>query len=297
MSEIKYLNRYSGEIETEAIYGEAYLRWTYESSLGKIALWVLLRRAFFSVWYGWRMSRAVSRNRVAPFIKNFSLDTGEFEAEADSYETFNDFFYRRLKPEARPLVGDERSVAFAADGRHFAIRNIDETQTIYAKGQRFSVEGLLGDQGLARAFAGGCAIISRLCPVDYHRFHSPVSGRIVSQQLIGGDLYSVNPIALSQKIDYLWRNKRILTIIDTEKFGRVAYVAIGATCVGSIRMTAQAETSIEKGDELGFFEFGGSCVITVYESGKIELAEDLSYAAQRGWELYAQVRDESARGF
>ena len=263
--------------------------------MGQLALWILLRRGFFSAWYGWRMSRAVSRSRVAPFIKTFALDTKEFLDAEDSYKTFNDFFYRHLKPEARPLVGDEKSVVFGADGRHFGIQNVSTIDTIYAKGQGFSVNELLGNSKLASKFEGGTAIISRLCPVDYHRYHSPVTGKVVSQKLIEGGLYSVNPIALSQKIDYLWRNKRILNLIDTADLGQVAYIAVGATCVGSIKMTAKEGGSVEKGGELGYFEFGGSCVITLFEPGKVELSEDLLYAASRGLELYAQVRDEAGR--
>lgn len=296
MSAIKFLNRYTKAVEEEQVYGEAYLRWTYETTLGKIALWILLRRAFFSAWYGWRMSSAKSRSRIEPFIESYGLDENDFLESTEAYQSFNDFFYRKLKPEARPLIGDTtNAIAFPADGRHFGMQDISKVKTIYAKGQSFSVSGLLGDPDLAKAFESGSVIVSRLCPVDYHRYHSPVSGKIIQQQVIGGHLYSVSPIALSQQIDYLWRNTRVLTLLDCGDLGHVAFVAIGATCVGSIKMTAQEGDVVSRGDELGFFEFGGSCVISVFQPGKVALEPDLVSAAEQGMELYARVNDLAAK--
>ncbi|MCH6256199.1 phosphatidylserine decarboxylase [Puniceicoccaceae bacterium K14] len=294
MPAIKFINRYTQAVEEEKVYGESYLRWTYESALGKIALWILLRRAFFSAWYGWRMSAPKSTARIDPFIENYGLDEREFLESKKTFRHFNDFFYRKLKSEARPIVGDEDSaISFPADGRHFGMQNVSQVERIYAKGQAFSVGSLLGDFALAETFAGGTAIISRLCPVDYHRYHSPVSGKIVEQKIIGGHLYSVSPIALSQKIDYLWRNTRVLTILDCGNLGQVAFVAIGATCVGSIKMTAKVGDFVSRGGELGFFEFGGSCVISVFQPGKVKLASDLVEAANSGLELYAKVNDRA----
>lgn len=295
MSAIKFLNRYTNEVEEEQVYGEAYLRWTYETNLGKMALWLLLRRSFFSAWYGWRMSSKKSRERIEPFIESYGLDEGDFLESKDSYQSFNDFFYRKLKPEARPLLGGEGAIAFPADGRHFGMQDVSKMEAIYAKGQCFSVAGLLGDELLAKRFEGGSVIISRLCPVDYHRYHSPVAGTLVKQSVIGGELYSVSPIALSQKIDYLWKNTRVLNLLDCGELGQVAFVAIGATCVGSIKMTAAEGDTVAPGDELGFFEFGGSCVITLFQPGKVKLEKDLAEAGDKGMELYARVNDLAAK--
>ena len=118
-------------------------------------------------------------------------------------------------------------------------------------------------------------LISRLCPVDYHRFHFPVSGHLFNTKLLNGSLFSVNPIALRHKISIFWENKRYLSIIDNEKIGKVIQLLIGATCVGSVHLTSKANTNIKKGDEYGYFSFGGSCVITLYPSKKIAFREDL----------------------
>lgn len=291
MSEIRFFNRYSGQEEVEEVYGEGFLRWTYETTMGKMGLWILAKRAIFSHWYGWRMNKPVSAERIRPFIKEYKLDENEFLEGVDSYQSFNDFFYRKLKDSARPLVKGEGEIAFPADARHLGVPNLGEVEGLFAKGQFFDLQALLGKVSLADNYARGVAVVSRLCPVDYHRYHSPVSGKIVEQRLINGPLYSVSPIALRQSMGYLWENKRVLTVIETPDLGRVSFLAIGATCVGSILMTAKAGDTIAKGDELGYFAFGGSCVITIFERNRVALTEDLSENGAKQVEVYAKVGD------
>lgn len=289
MSDIKFYNRYSGKVELEEVYGEGFLRWTYETTMGKIGLWLLAKRAIFSHWYGWRMNRTASARKIWPFIERYGLIESEFLEDTKTYSHFNDFFYRKLKPSARPLVED--GVSLPADARHLALGDLSSVDGLFAKGQFFDLQALLGNEGDVGAYQHGTAVISRLCPVDYHRFHSPVEGTIVEQRLINGPLFSVSPIALRKSMGYLWENKRVLTVIETKTLGRVSFIAIGATCVGSITMTAKSGAKVEKGGELGYFSFGGSCVITLFEPGKIRLAKDLEEYGRQQLEVYAKVGD------
>ncbi len=291
MSEIRFYNRYSGQEEVEEVYGEGFLRWTYETTMGKMGLWILAKRAIFSHWYGWRMNKAISSERIRPFIAQYGLDKNEFLDGVETYSSFNDFFYRKLKDSARPLVSGEKDIALPADARHLGISNLGEVEGLFAKGQFFDLKALLGSVSLADNYPRGTAVISRLCPVDYHRYHSPVAGKIVEQRLINGPLYSVSPIALRKSMGYLWENKRVLTVIDTPDLGRVSFLAIGATCVGSIFMTAKEGDTVEKGGELGYFAFGGSCVITIFERGRVELSSDLAENGAKQLEVYAKVGD------
>lgn len=291
MDSIQYFNRYTKTIETEVIYGESYLRWIYESPLGRLALNALVKRSLFSNWYGWRMDRPRSRAKVAPFVEAYGIDMNECVDEEGSFKTFNEFFYRKLKESARPIVEEEGSICFPADGRHMAIADLSRVEGVYVKGQKFDIGTFLGSPELAGRFSKGAAVISRLCPVDYHRFHSPVSGKLVDQKLIGGSLYSVSPIALRRKVAYLWENKRVLTLIESEGFGLVAFVAIGATCVGRIHMTRSKGDVVVKGDELGFFAFGGSCVATFLEKDNVTLSNDLVEYSDRSIEVYSKMGD------
>jgi phosphatidylserine decarboxylase len=288
---IVYHDRYRNELVTEKVYGERWLRWVYETGNGQLALHTLVRRAFFSKFYGWRMSRRVTGNNVLPFVLDYGIPADESAKSILSFKTFNEFFCRALKPEARPIAPGEDVVVLPADGRHLAIPDVDAANGFYVKGQKFTLAELLGDSALAREFAGGAMLISRLCPVDYHRFHFPVAGQAGEARLINGWLYSVSPIALRRKVRYLVENKRMLTLIETPRVGRVAMLEIGATCVGTIRQLYPADHPVAKGDEKGLFRFGGSCVITLFPPGRLRLEADLVEHGASHREVYARMGD------
>jgi phosphatidylserine decarboxylase len=286
---IVYFNRRSGRLETERIYGEAWLRWIYGHPLGRVSLSAAVRRAWFSSWYGWRMNRRVSANLVLPFIVDYELDADEFAKPATAYRNFNEFFYRTLKAGARPIASDDDVAVLPADGRHLAYQDVDAADGFYVKGKKFTLAKLLGSEALGAEFAGGAMLISRLCPVDYHRFHFPVAGVPGEASLINGWLYSVSPLALRLNPGYLVENKRMLTLIESERFGRVAQLEVGATMVGSIQQSFVPGRAVKKGDEKGLFAFGGSCVITVFQRGRIVFDRDLVEHSAEHREVYARI--------
>jgi phosphatidylserine decarboxylase len=286
---ILFYNRHTKTIETEVVYGGGWLRWTYGSGLGRLALNLLVKRAIVSRYYGWRMSLRDSANRILPFIIDYNLDVDEFAKKPLTFKTFNEFFYRALKPGARPIAEGERVAVLPADGRHLAIQNMDVAEGFYAKGQRFDLRSFLGEEALAAKFAGGSLLISRLCPVDYHRFHFPVSGMPDEPRLINGWLYSVSPIALRRNLAYLWENKRMVTLVESPVFGTVAVCEIGATMVGSIFQSFVQGRAVAKGEEKGLFKFGGSCVVTLFQPGRIKFDADLVQQSADGLEVYARM--------
>ncbi len=293
---ITFFNRRTGSVETEKIYGEGPMRFVYENPVGRLALWAVARRAFFSRWFGWRMRKPASVWRIRKFITDYALDPAEFAGAVDSFKSFDDFFSRKLKPGARPIAGDDGIVVFPADGRHLGFQNISAVKNIYAKGQAFDLPALLGDAALAAKYAGGAIVCSRLCPVDYHRFHFPVAGVASAPRLVNGWLYSVSPVALRRNVNYLWENKRAVLTIKTKEFGDVCLVVIGATNVGGMTFTYPENNYAGKGEEAGFFSFGGSFVATLFEPGKIKLAEDLTRESAAGRELYAKMGTLAGNG-
>jgi phosphatidylserine decarboxylase len=292
---ITVYNRHSGKVEIEQVYGEAWLKWTYGTAFGRLSLAAVVRRAWFSHWYGWRMNRPVSVRKVLPFIVKYGLNVDEFTKPATAFRTFNEFFYRKLKPSARPILGDESVAVLPADGRHLAFQNVDAAEGFYVKGAKFTLAELLGSRELGEEFAGGSLLISRLCPVDYHRFHFPVAGVPDDARLINGHLYSVNPIALRRNVGYLVQNKRMVTLVETPRFGRVAVLEIGATCVGSILQSYAPGRAVEKGAEKGFFAFGGSCVVTVFAKDRIRIDSDLVGSSADHIEVYARMGEPLGR--
>ncbi len=292
MKKIQFYNRYTRNIETEQVYGESFLRWAYGDPLGKLALHTLVKRPAFSKWYGNRMNQPETKSKVLPFIRDYGLDTSEFASPPESFATFNEFFYRKLKPEARPIAATD--VVFPADGRHLGFPNIAEIRNFFVKGQTFDIHKLLEDNKLSSQFAHGTLVLSRLCPVDYHRFHFPASGTAGQTRLLNGPLFSVSPIALARNLAYLWQNKRTLTRIETDTIGTVLMLEIGATCVGSIIQTYTAGFPVSKGDEKGYFAFGGSSTITLFEPGAVTLVDDLLENSAKQTETYARMGDTMA---
>lgn len=292
---IQFFNRLTQQIETEAVYGEGPLRFVYENPLGQLALHALVKRALFSKWYGSRMDTAASAAQIAPFIEQFGVDVSEFAEPLESFKSFNDFFYRKLKPAARPIIADEKAICLPADGRHRVIPDLSQCRDFLVKGLRFDTTALLGDSGISARFEKGSALISRLCPTDYHRFHFPCSGMGGTPRLIQGPLFSVSPIALMKRPSILWENKRYLTRVRTDHLGEVAFLEVGATCVGSVVHTARPNQFITQGDEKGYFRFGGSCVITIFEPGKVTFADDLLEHSAAGREVYARMGELAGR--
>lgn len=293
---LQFYDRSTRVLRTERIYGEPWLRLAYENPAGRFLVWLLVRRRFFSLWYGWKMNRRISALRILPFIEKYDLDVDEFAKSAFDYKTFNEFFHRALKSGCRPVAPGDGVAVLPGDGRHLAFQDVRAADGFYVKGSKFTLDELFSEDGLppgkralSDRFAGGAMIISRLCPVDYHRFHFPVAGVPGESTPCRGSLYSVSPVALRRNLRTLVRNKRMVTLIDSPSFGPVAMVEIGATNVGSIRQTFVPGRPVAKGDEKGFFAFGGSCIVTVFARGRIVLDEDLVAASAGQIETYARM--------
>jgi len=291
---IRYFNRHTGQAESEQVYGESFLRWIYGNPLGKISLQALVKRHGFSKWYGARMSNPESVSRIEPFIKLYGLDPSEFAEAPSSFKSFNEFFFRELKPSARPIAPSP--VVFPADGRHLGFPDISAIRSFFVKGQTFDLPALLGDAALAEKYAKGSLVLSRLCPVDYHRFHFPAAGIPSETKTIPGPLFSVSPIALAKNLSYLWTNKRTICRLETEDLGTILILEIGATCVGSIHQTYTPGQRVTKAQEKGYFAFGGSSTITIFEPGKVTLAADLVENSAQQTELYARIGSAMAVG-
>ena len=291
---IQIHDRYAGKVVKEAVYGEGSLRFVYETAVGRAGAALVFSWPFFSRLFGWYMKRPASAGKIRPFVEKYGLDPREFSQQLDAYDSFNAFFCRELRPGARPVDPAADSVVFPADGRHLGFQELGTEQRVFVKGQSWDLDALLGGNAeLVRRFAGGSLVLSRLCPVDYHHFHFPVGGRVEEINWLDQRLYSVSPIALRQRLAYLWENKRCLTRIRTAAIGEVCFIEVGATNVGTIRHRPVLDGGIvEKGSPKGWFEFGGSSVITLFEPGAVRLSDDLLTCTNNGIELYARCGDK-----
>jgi len=280
MDAIRVINRETQEVEVEQVYGEKVIQFLYghdffSKVFGTPLLFLLSRISFFSSLYGLWQKMPWTAKKIMPFIQKFHVDPSEFALSIEEFTSFNDFFIRKLKKEARPLAPGEDLAIIPADGRYLCYQNIEKIDGFVVKGKKFSLEELLQSEGLANNYRQGTMVMARLCPTDYHRYHFPCAAIPGATHHIGGALFSVNPLAVKQNIHIFTENKRTLCLLETEKFGKVAYIEVGATFVGSINQTYQAYSTVKKGDEKGFFAFGGSSLILLFEPNMLILDKDL----------------------
>lgn len=278
---INYIDRTTGEQKTENVPGEFWLNWLYNNPIGEMSLEGFVKRKALSDWYGDKMDSAESVDKIADFVNGYGIDLNI--AQKQEFTSFNDFFYRKLKPSARVIDRDSSVLASPADGKVFAYNDISNKDFI-VKGYKFNLKEYLQNDELAKQFEGGSLIIVRLCPTDYHRLHFPFDGTVKQKNnKIEGDLYSVSPIAIKHKVELFCMNKREYTIINNNLFGDVVYSEVGATMVGSIIQTHTGNT-FSKAEEKGYFKFGGSTVIMLFEKDKLNIDKDLLDNTQKGLE-------------
>lgn len=197
----------------------------------------------------------------------------------EQFKNFNEFFYRALKPGARPCSApdDPRVIVSPSDCRTVVFNTIDAAQAIWVKGRDFTIERLLGEAYPedVKRYHGGSLGIFRLAPQDYHRFHIPVDGVMDEPKTIEGEYYTVNPMAIRSALDVYGENVRVVVPIDSVAHGRVMVICIGAMMVGSTVITRKKGEQVKRAEELGYFKFGGSTLLLLFEPGQMRYDEDL----------------------
>lgn len=290
---IQFVDRDSGLTKTEKVAGEKWLVWLYNNPLGEATLWALVKRKMVSSLYGDLMDRPASAEKIEPFVEEFNIDMNE--AKKQNFNSFNEFFTRELKPDSRMIDTNSTVVVSPADGKILAYADISSTDFI-VKGYRFDVSTFLDNDELADEFQDGSLIVIRLAPNDYHRFHFPLGGKVTATSKVEGDYYSVNPIALREMVEIFCLNKREFAVIENPVFGKVIMAEVGATMVGSIIQT-YSNGFVEKGEEKGYFEFGGSTVVLLFEKDKINLDKDLLENTLKGLETYVLMGESIGVAF
>lgn len=300
MESVEYYDRKLKKIFKEKIFGHAILAFFYPesggiwSAFGKFLCAIYSKFPFFSHFYGWVQRSKWSRKKVKPFVDFYNVDASEFLKKTGEFKSFDDFFVRKLTPSARPIDKDPKSLVAPCDGRFLFFQNLSSSDQFYVKGQKFSLSAFLQNERLASEYDGGPAVFARLCPVDYHRFHFPCAGIPKPPSLINGPLFSVSPLALKKNLSYLWENKRYIIEFETELFGKALFVAIGATNVGSVTYTYRIENQVEKGEECGFFSFGGSSVMLLFKDQAFSFDPDLIDYSLKGIETRCLLGDRIA---
>ncbi|KAF1350702.1 phosphatidylserine decarboxylase-domain-containing protein [Delphinella strobiligena] len=276
-------DRITGQINEErmSVYVRLGIRLLYKglksNSMEKKRIRKLLRSLSFK--QGRKYDDPASAAQITGFVNFHQLDMSEVLRPISEFKTFNEFFYRQLKPTARPCSAPERPdvITSPADCRSVVFNRLEDAQRIWVKGREFSVERLLGNAYPedAKRYVNGSLGIFRLAPQDYHRFHIPVDGVMGEPKVIEGEYYTVNPMAIRSALDVYGENTKVVVPIDSVKHGRVMVICVGAMMVGSTVITRNAGDKVARAEELGYFKFGGSTLLLLFEPGKMVFDSDM----------------------
>lgn len=263
----------------------------------KVAFQYIMPQLYLTQLAGWFAQQkwgAVTHFVIKVFAKKYNVDMSEAKKENFSdYESFNQFFIRELKDDARKINENSTALCLPADGRVSQIGHIDDERLLQAKGHFFSLSDLLaGDEELVHTFKNGEFATIYLSPRDYHRVHMPCDATLRKMIYVPGDLFSVNPFLAEHVPNLFARNERVICVFDTV-FGPMVQILVGATITASMSTvwagvinpprtgevkvwTYQGDNAIKltKGQEMGAFQLG-STVINLFPANSVTLAEHL----------------------
>ncbi|KAI9705074.1 MAG: hypothetical protein M1836_006857 [Candelina mexicana] len=276
-------DRLTGQINEErmSVYVRLGIRLLYKGlksrEMERKRIRKLLRS--LSVKQGKKYDDPASAREIATFVQFHQLDMSEVLLPMSEFHNFNEFFYRALKPNARPCSAPDnpKIIVSPADCRSVVFNRMDDATRIWVKGREFSVERLLGNAYPedAKRYVNGALGIFRLAPQDYHRFHIPVDGVMDKPKLIEGEYYTVNPMAIRSALDVYGENVRVVVPINSVAHGRVMVICVGAMMVGSTVITRKTGEQVRRAEELGYFKFGGSTILLLFEPGVMQFDDDM----------------------
>ena len=235
-------------------------------------------------WISKCMGRFMDSRLSAPLIKRFIRQKGIDVSDAleSSWPTFNAFFTRKLQDGARPIDPEEHQLFSPCDG-YLKAWPISSGTVITVKDVPYTVADLVRSEAVAKHFEGGDCLVFRLTPVDYHRYIYPESGVQLINRRIDGVLHTVQPVA-TEATDVFVQNAREYSLLKTEHLGLVVMMEVGALLVGKIENIHQGRYRFARGEEKGWFRFGGSTIILLLERGRICLPEHIKTASAQGEE-------------
>ncbi|MBR1743194.1 MAG: phosphatidylserine decarboxylase [Lachnospiraceae bacterium] len=268
---------------------EKVIRALYGSAFGRAALKVLTAPAV-SKFGGEFLDSSVSRLFIKPFVKKSGISLDSYEDEV--YESYNQFFTRRIKEGERAFIQTPEILTAPCDSK-LSVQQITKTGTFSIKNTAYTMESLLRSKTLAEKYAGGILLIFRLTVDDYHHFAYIDGGEKTKNYRIPGVLHTVNPIA-GEIYPIYKENSREFSVLKSRNFGRVLMMEVGALMVGRIVNHHEAH-EVKRGMEKGFFEFGGSTVILAFEKGRVEMDEDIVRNTEEGFETVVKQGERIGR--
>ena len=281
--DIFLFNRKKNAIEKERVFERSKMEFCYGTKLGLFLGKAVFKRRFVSKLYACWAKSQISKKKIASFIEKNEIDTSELASPLKSFKSYNEFFIRKLKPEARQVEMQPRSLISPADSR-LLVHYLDREKVVPVKGRAYTLSELLGTARFDSQFANGTCLIFRLAPADYHRFGYIDHGEQEQIWKTGHALHSVHPFALDSGLPVFTENCREAALLSTQNFGEVIHVDVGAMIVGRIVQHHPSVHSFSKGEEKGYFEFGGSSIVLLFKPHTLSVHKDIQEYSSRGIE-------------
>jgi phosphatidylserine decarboxylase len=292
MQRVIYKKRNNENLFEEKIPAYKIIKVLYSKKYCKPLLKFFIANRFISALYGLYMKSFLTKKMINKFVIDYEINTNESLADISSFKCFNDFFIRKIKADSRQINHNNEVLISPADGKILVYHNLTSTDQYSIKGCDFDLCCLVNDKKLINEYDNYSIAIIRLAPTDYHRFHFPTDGIPRDTKYIKGYYYSVSPIALNYIKDIFIQNKRTYCEIINEMIDNYLFIEIGATMVGSIKQTYTSNSMVKKGDEKGYFEFGGSTVILIFKTNTINFDHDLMINTINGYETQIKMGEQ-----
>src|SRR5262249_42443409 len=299
MEPVMLYNRKTGSLEEEAVFEKDVMEFLYGSRLGFFITELLFKHRWATEFYARLQRGPGSKSKIRKFVESHCVNLDELERPVDSFNSFNEFFIRKLKPSARPIDRDPRSLISIADCRLSAYP-IREDAVYPVKARSFTVARLVGDgevadghvASYAASYIGGWCLIFRLAPVDYHRFGYVDDCEQSPVETVNGFYRSVHPLSLRRMKAVFTENRREYCVLKTANFGEVLHIDVGATGVGRIVQRYPNGGRFARGEEKGYFEFSGSTVILLLKPGDAKIDGDIAEYSGRGIETVVRYGEK-----
>ena len=280
----------TGEINEEKV--SSLLYFFYNTKIGRCFLKIIILKPITNLGK-WYLNSRLSKIHIKRFIKKNHIDMSDYEKQ--EYKSFDDFFTRKIQLNKRVVSKNKSDFICPADSK-LSIYSIDDNSIFNIKHSFYGVKDLLQDEKLAKKYKNGLALIFRLSVDDYHHYIYPDSGKTISTKEIPGKYHTVNPIAVGKKKVYI-ENHRIVTQLATDNLQDIVYVEVGALMVG--RIINKNLKTFKKGEEKGYFCFGGSTIVILVQPNIITINKDILKYTDQGIEVklklgqtIGKIRDE-----
>lgn len=281
--ETKVYDRKSKKLVIEKQFKKSSLHFLYKTMVGRILLKLFFTTKCFSKLYSIYLNSKKSLKKIDTFIKKYNIDLSDYKSK--DYTSFNDFFVRKIKPDKRPYSLDQNTLISPADAK-LMVYQINNELTINIKNSTYTIRELLKDDTLGLSYHNGTCLVFRLTVDDYHRYHYIDDGYVKQHKIINGKLHTVGPIS-SERYDVYIENQREVSLLQSANLSEFIQIEVGAILVGKI--TNHKVTTFKRGDEKGYFSFGGSTILMLFKEGAIKIDPDILIYSNKGIETKVKM--------